>query len=338
MAKHQIVIRENTGATKDTAPYLGSYVSKETIREADFAADVGRKCGMSAIQAQAILDGAFEAFEDLEREGLVRINTDVGAIAAVITGSFPTADAPFDRERNKLVLALRLDDMVKFALADVVGTIVSDENVTKLRVDNAMDLENERPYNLLHGQGVFRVAGFNMVLDDEGAAAYLQDGKGTIFDLVVDEVVSKQLFKAHTAELLEGGDYKLVVKSRAGQADGPLQTAFRKVKYLKVAAPTPPVTPTVTNIHSASAAQDFSYVVGEDVEITGTGLALGAGDKVVVEFEDPYGEKHAWDASVTSASDTKIVCDGSVGFGEIPVNMYITVTVKGITSSVMSAE
>ena len=25
MAKHQIVIRENTGATKDTAPYLGSY-------------------------------------------------------------------------------------------------------------------------------------------------------------------------------------------------------------------------------------------------------------------------------------------------------------------------
>ena len=241
MAKHQIVIRENTGATKDTAPYLGSYVSKETIREADFAADVGRKCGMSAIQAQAILDGAFEAFEDLEREGLVRINTDVGAIAAVITGSFPTADAPFDRERNKLVLALRLDDMVKFALADVVGTIVSDENVTKLRVDNAMDLENERPYNLLHGQGVFRVAGFNMVLDDEGAAAYLQDGKGTIFDLVVDEVVSKQLFKAHTAELLEGGDYKLVVKSRAGQADGPLQTAFRKVKDLKVAAPTPPV-------------------------------------------------------------------------------------------------
>ena len=241
MAKHQIVIRENTGATKDTAPYLGSYVSKETIREADFTADVGRKCGMSAIQAQAILDGAFEAFEDLEREGLVRINTDVGAIAAVITGSFPTADAPFDRERNKLVLALRLDDMVKFALADVVGTIVSDENVTKLRVDNAMDLENERPYNLLHGQGVFRVAGFNMVLDDEGAAAYLQDGKGTTFDLVVDEVVSKQLFKAHTAELLEGGDYKLVVKSRAGQADGPLQTAFRKVKYLKVVKPVDPV-------------------------------------------------------------------------------------------------
>ena len=70
----------------------------------------------------------------------------------------------------------------------------------------------------------------------------------------------------------------------------------------------------------------------------GTGLALGAGDKVVVEFEEPGGEKRAWDASVASASDTKIVCDGAVGFGEIPGNMYITVTVKGVTSSVMSEE
>ena len=338
MAKHEINIHENTGATKSAAPYVGSYVSKETVKLADFVGAVALKCGLPAVQVQAIIAGAFDAIETLEAESLVRINLDGFAVQGVITGSFPTSDAAFDRARNALELALRLDDDLRNALANATPAILSDVRLTKLRVDNAMDLENERPYNLLHGQGVFRVAGFNMALDDEGAAAYLQDGKGTIFDLVVDEVVSKQLFKAHTAELLEGGDYKLVVKSRAGQADGPLQTAFRKVKYLKVAAPTPPVTPTVTNVHSASAAQDFSYVVGEDVEITGTGLALGAGDKVVIEFEEPSGEKRSWDASVTSASDTKIVCDGSVGFGEIPVNMYITVTVKGVTSSVMSAE
>ena len=76
-----------------------------------------------------------------------------------------------------------------------------------------------------------------MVLTDEGAATYLEDGRGTTFPLVVDEVVSKQLFKAHTAEL--GGDYKLVVKSRAGDAGGPLQTSFRTVKYLRVVDPGP---------------------------------------------------------------------------------------------------
>ena len=47
-------------------------------------------------------------------------------------------------------------------------------------------------------------------------------------------IIHGQLFKAHTAELLPGGDYKLVVKSRAGDAGGPLQTSFRKVKYLRV--------------------------------------------------------------------------------------------------------
>ena len=117
--------------------------------------------------------------------------------------------------------------------------IVTDEDVTKLRVDNVMDLVEERPMNLIHGRHVFRVAGFNMVLSDEGAAAYLEDARGTTFPLVVDEVVSKQLFKAHTAELLPGGDYKLVVKSRAGDAGGPLQTSFRKVKYLRVVDPVP---------------------------------------------------------------------------------------------------
>ena len=88
--------------------------------------------------------------------------------------------------------------------------------------------------NIIHGQRIFRVAGFNMVLSDEGATAYLENDKGVTFPLVVDQVVSKQLFKTHTAELLPGGDYKLVVKSRAGDAGGPLQTSFRKVKYLRV--------------------------------------------------------------------------------------------------------
>ena len=247
MARHEIVIHENTSATKTVAPYLGNYIAKETLALAAFASAIGAKCGLPAIQVIAILDGAFQALEDLEREGLVRVHTDIGVICAVIKGSFPTADAAFDPERNSLELALRLDDAIQLDLSDTVPVIVTDENVTKLRVDNVMDLAEERPMNLIHGQHVFRVAGFNMVLTDEGAAAYLENDKGTTFPLVIDEVVSKQLFKAHTAELLPPGDYKLVVMSRAGDAGGPLQTSFRKVKYLRVVDPGPTV-PTVTDI------------------------------------------------------------------------------------------
>ena len=239
MANHQIVIHENTGATKTVAPYLGSYISKETLAMAKFASAVGAKCGLPAIQVIAILGGSFEAIEALESEALVRVHTDIGVICGVITGSFPTADAAFDPARNALELALRLDDTLRLDLADTVPVIVTDEDVTRLRVDNVMDLEEERPMNLIHGQHVFRVAGFNMELSDEGATAYLENALGTTFPLVIDEVVSKQLFKAHTAELLPGGDYKLVVKSRAGDAAGPLQTSFRKVKYLRVVDPEP---------------------------------------------------------------------------------------------------
>ena len=138
--------------------------------------------------------------------------------------------------------------------------------------------------NLIHGQHVFRVAGFNMVLTDEGAAAYLENALGTTFPLVIDEVVSKQLFKAHTAELLPGGDYKLVVKSRAGDAGGPLQTSFRKVKYLRVADPEPePIAQTgdgrckVMSFKDGDSATDFTF--GNEWTLTGEGLFdIGAPD------------------------------------------------------------
>ena len=275
MAKHEIVIHENTGATKEIAPYLGSYVSKESIHIRDFATAIAAKCGLPAIQVQAVIDGAFTEIEKLEDEELVRIHLDGFTVCGVIKGSFPTADAAFDPARNSLELALRLDEEIKLGLADVTPTIISDEKLTKLRVDNVMDLAEERPMNLIHGRHVFRVAGFNMVLTDEGAAAFLQDSHGATFELVVDEVVSKQLFKAHTAALLEPGDYKLVVKSRAGDAEGPLQTSFRKVKYLKVEDPAPVDPPEIYLVQCADEPEGKIHAHG-DFTVDGAHLANGA--------------------------------------------------------------
>ena len=84
MARHEVIIHENTSATKTVAPYLGNYIAKETLAMAAFASAIGAKCGLPAIQVLAILGGSFEALEALEREGLVRIHTDIGVICAVI--------------------------------------------------------------------------------------------------------------------------------------------------------------------------------------------------------------------------------------------------------------
>ena len=237
MAKHEVIIHENTGVTKESAPYLGSYVSKETIKSDAFAAKIAERCGLPSIQVQAILAGTFDEIERLQKESLVRVHLDGLMVCGIITGSFPTADAAFDSNRNALQLAVRLDEDVRNELADVTPTIVTDITVTKLRVDNVMDIAIPRPYNLIHGRHHFSVAGFKMVLGDEGAEVYLQNGHGATFPVVIDEIKSSQLFTAHTATLLEPGDYKLIVKSRGGDAEGPLQTVFRKVKYLAVEDP-----------------------------------------------------------------------------------------------------
>jgi len=314
MARHEIVIHENTStATRTAAPYLGSYISKETLAMAQFASAIGTKCGLPAIQVIAILGGSFEAIEALESEALVRVHTDIGVVCGVITGSFPTADAEFDPSRNALELALRLDDTLRLDLADTVPLIVTDENVTKLRVDNVMDLEEERPMNLIHGQHVFRVAGFNMVLSDEGATAYLENGLGTTFPLVIDEVVSKQLFKAHTAELLPGGDYKLVVKSRAGDAAGPLQTSFRKVKYLRVVDPGPvPIDQSSDGVLKIMSVEDGgqseTFTAGNDWAILGEGFKDSApGWQITAVRVDAGAGGTAIGLNISSATATECV-------------------------------
>ena len=319
MAKHEVMIHENTGATKESAHYLGSYISKETIKSDSFAAKIAERCGLPAIQVQAILAGTFDAIEELEKESLVRVHLDGLTVCGIITGSFATADAAFNSERNSLQLAVRLDEDVRNELADVTPTIVTDITVTKLRVDNVMDIAVPRPYNLIHGKHVFSVAGFKMVLDDEGAEVFLQNSKGTTFPVVIDVIKSSQLFTAHTASLLEPGDYKLVVKSHGGDAEGPLQTVFRKVKYLAVED-----TPTVDDI--ASEGHEGEIVSGTAFAATGSGLdAFDAegGDTVKGKWTQGGVEKEATIAPADIASD-KLSFDFPDALVGVPVDTELT--------------
>ena len=339
MARHEVVIHENTSASKDVAPYLGSYIAKETVQMDAFANAVGAKCGLPGIQVMAILGGAFEAIEGLESDALLRIWTDLGVVCGVIRGSFPTADAPFDPDRNSLELCLRLDDSIRNLLADTVPTIITDVNLTRLRVDSVMDLEEERPMNLIHGRHVFRVAGFNMVLSDQDATVFLENGLGTTFPVVVDEVVSKQLFKAHTAELIPAGDYKLVVKSRAGDAAGPLQTAFRRVKYLRVEDPGPRID-NVANQGDPTAHDEIANAM--DVIIEGSLLQLGAGDVVTIDGVNEGVAQHVVvgvDAAEDN-TDARLVLEymsASSGAMLFDPGSNATVTVKGVAHAVKVA-
>ena len=243
MAIHEIKIRENTGAIVGDTVYTGNYQVKGTIRLAQLAEEVARDSGLPAIQSRAIIEGEFNAIREIERERLTRIKLDGFSVYGMITGSFPTSDAPINPEVNKFQLALQLDDSVRNVLIDVTPRIVTDATATIVKINEVADVASPKPYEVIYGMKQFLVHGYNLVLSDDGASIYLEDKNGAAHEVVVDEAENPQNIKAHTADNLEPGDYKLIIKSRGGESEGILQTKKRNIKYIQL-----PETMKLTNI------------------------------------------------------------------------------------------
>ena len=305
---HKVKAYRNNTDTAGKAAFLGSYLTKETIAIEKLCEQTAAQSGLTAIQVRAILEGSFDAIAELEKEGLVIVHLDGLTVMAVITGSFPTSDAPFDGERNALELAIRLDDDIRLAFVNETAQMVTDATMARVRIDNVMDLDAPRPMNIIHGVKPFRVAGFNMVMDDEGAEVYLQNSLGVTFPVTVDEVASTQLFTAHVAAAVEPGDYKLVVKSRGGDPEGVLQTTFRKVKYLAVA----PASPVIAYLYSDGYEDDHDKLFeGTAFRLKGENLATAA--EFELTFKDMNGNEYATSFGSADgdfyASDTLITID-----------------------------
>ena len=304
---HKVKAYRNNTDTAGKAAFLGSYLTKETIAIEKLCEQTAAQSGLTAIQVRAILEGSFDAIAELEKEGLVIVHLDGLTVMAVITGSFPTSDAPFDGERNALELAIRLDDDIRLAFVNETAQMVTDATMARVRIDNVMDLDAPRPMNIIHGVKPFRVAGFNMVMDDEGAEAYLQNSIGVTFPVTVDEVASTQLFTAHVAAAVEPGDYRLVVKSRGGDPEGVLQTTFRRVKCLAAEMPRPRITSVTSEGHESEIDRLFK---GSAASVNGS--ALGRVKSVRLDFKDTQGE--SWNDVYGEAE--LAVTDGKVTFAD----------------------
>ena len=304
---HKVKAYRNNTETAGKAAFLGSYLTKETVAIEKLCEQTAAQSGLTAIQVRAILEGSFDAIAELEKEGLVIVHLDGLTVMAVITGSFPTSDAPFDGERNALELAIRLDDDIRLAFVNETAQMVTDATMARVRIDNVMDLDAPRPMNIIHGVKPFRVAGFNMVMDDEGAEVYLQNSIGVTFPVTVDEVASTQLFTAHVAAAVDPGDYRLVVKSRGGDPEGVLQTTFRRVKCLAAEMPSPRITSVTSEGHESEINRLFK---GAAASVNGS--ALGRVKSVRLDFKDTQGE--SWNDVYGEADLT--VTDGKVTFAD----------------------
>ena len=164
------------------------------------------------------------------------------------------------------------------------------------------------------GQHTFRVAGHKLILSDEGASAYLTDAQGTVYPLVIDQVESDQLFRAHTAALLEPGDYKLVVASRGGEPDGDLQHPFRRVKYLRVAPVVPE--PTITGAKTRGESEGSVHIAGGILDVVGANLETATAVELHSDTQ-PTGEASLWQTLPATYADGKLTT-GELDFDEKP--------------------
>ena len=289
MAKHEVKPHANKLDSKAKWPFLGTYIPKNTLTLDGILPDLAKEAGGTETQAKAILEGAFDILEQLETEGLVRYNLPGGfAVGPVIRGAFPASNSPWNPDVNKLELALAIDGTIRNELADQTAVIVTDETVTKAYVHRVVDIAEPSPDNLIHGKHRFRVQGKKMILlpDDP---PYLKNSYGTRFELVIDDPGDGQNFEAHTAELLEGGDYRLCVPTKAGEDDGVDQCPSKPVKYMKVVD-----SPTVDDI--ASEGHEGEIVSGTAFAAKGSGLdAFDAegGDTVKVKWTQGGEDKEA---------------------------------------------
>ena len=237
MAKHEVKPYANKLGSKAKWPFLGTYIPKNTLTLDGILSDLAKEAGGTETQAKAILEGAFDILEQLETEGLVRYNLPGGfAVGPVIRGAFPASNSPWNPAVNRLELALAIDGTIRNELADQTAVIVTDETVTKAIVHRVVDIDEPAPDNLIHGTHRFRVQGKKMILLADNPP-YLKNSYGTRFELVVDDPGDGQNFEAHSAELLEGGDYRLCVPTKAGEDDGVEQCPAKPVKYLRVEEP-----------------------------------------------------------------------------------------------------
>ena len=331
-ATHNVKAYRNNTETASQAAFFGSYISHENVPIDALCAQVAALSGQTAIQVRAMLEGSFDAIAELEKEGLVIVHLDGMSVWALITGSFPTGDAAFDPERNALELSIRLDDSLRLALVNETAQMVTDADLAKVRLDNVKDIAVARPVNLIHGQGPFRAAGYNLVLSDEGARVYLKDRNGAEHAVVVDEVHSNQLFTAHTAELLEGGDYTLWVESRGGDAEGPLQRDKCRVKYLRVAPPSDP--PVVTGYVADGMEHEPINLDGGELEVTGANLA-GA---TAVRFSYTEDGEAFYEMPVSESSGTSVT--GTAGYGGTveSEDAFLRVVAPGGTSNAFACD
>ena len=306
MATHEVKAYANNGATREKAPFLLSYIKKSSQQFAELVKDSSKEAGTTETEQRAILEGAFDYVQELEQESLTRIHLPGEmTVEPCGLGTLKAKNSAWDPKENSLVLTLRMGPKYRNALANVTPAIVTDVTVTKADIHRVFDVAEPVPTQIIYGQREFRIQGKKLF----PKAVYFLNAALQRFDCtVVTESPDGQVYVARSNELLEPGDYKLVIETDAGDEGGVIQKPSKPVKYLKVTPPEPLIViPEIgAKVMSVQPGASGKVRFGEKFRLVGEGLrqlAEGRGgimsidmttDELTVEGDLEYDPDGRW--------------------------------------------
>ena len=170
-------------ATQEAAPYLGRALPAVTADQADVAnLMVKNGCHMGAAEIARVWNETAFYIKDAMQAGDT-LAFDLGFVKffPAIEGTFPSADAPFDPEVNRLYVAAQPSDEIRTALEKGTPTRADADTGAKPRIIK-VTWGDMKQSNVIKGGERFAVIGTALTLGsgDEHAELKLPGGGGTV--------------------------------------------------------------------------------------------------------------------------------------------------------------
>ena len=260
-------------ASQEAAPYLGRAQPAVTADQADVADRMVRNgAQMGATEIVRIWNETAFHIKDTLLEGRA-LAFDLGFVRLypAISGTFPTADAAFNRDVNRLYLAVTPSDAIRDALKNGTPTRTDEVAGAKPRILKVTwgDWES---VNVIKSGERFVIIGTALTLGNGGERAELKLPDGTVVPVTLEaqtpaddgcQRVYGRL--AQAVDACEGATLTLWTRGLSPESE-PFPVPSDKLTVLAGDVPPTPTGPTVTSIN------DGTFHTGAGNVVTGTGM------------------------------------------------------------------
>ena len=323
-------------ASRDAAPYLGQTHVGGSYNQDDVARRIAasKGCQFGVEEIKRVWNAVGNYLLDRMPEELCAFDIGFARVRPAIGGSFPSMDAPFDVERNRVYVSVTPSDAIRDAVAGSSpvreGEADGEPEVGNVTWDGvtSLTIKSGEPFHI-YGNAL------TLNVGDESAELRLPGGAGTV-EVTVSAVADGNWQRlngslAHAVEACEGA--VLVVKTHGCDPESGLKVV--KSRPLTVLAGATPSVPTVTGYSADGESGAAISMDGGSLNVNGTNLA-GA-TKVLFRYTED-GEPF-YEANPTEATDAEVDC-GSLGYtGEVEsANGYLSVMTPNGESNKLACE